>query len=454
MLTTAARVSLAYLVPGFVGGDDVEMLEVGFRSATGLEYQPNHLRNLLLPELLVAPAVRTASALGFDDPGTLVVAGRLPFVALATLNVLLLFRLGRHAGLGGGGALAAAALYGLHWLPLGYGATTYPRTAAVTCVLAATILVLRDADATGRWRPVAAGACLAFAFACRYSELIFLPPLVLLAALGTRSRRSRITRAVLVSLGFALGALVTVGVVDWLTWGRPFSSLEAFFRYIFVERASSSRVAAREPWWYLQAIPFWLPLTLVPLLARVVRRHWVGVWAIVLLPVLGLSAIYHKELRYLQGVLPFVMVLAAAGFLHLAERRRRALAIALAAVSVAWGLAGLRFLTRTSGAAVCAARIVAADEAGGPVVLSQSWAYGGRLLFGNEREVRDIATPPSAAELAAALPGARWVGVYASDLEARPELASALLGAGFVKDRTMSWWRGRRVQLWRLQPSS
>lgn len=451
MLTTTVRVSLAYLVPGFIGGDDVEMLEAGFRGATGLDYRPNHLRNLLLPELLVAPALRVASALGIDEPGQLVAAGRLPFAALATLNVFLLFRVGRLVGLGGTGSLTAAALYGLHWLPLGYGATTYPRTAAVTCVLAATILVLRDA--TGGWRPVAAGACLSVAFACRYSEVVFLPPVLLLAALGPKPRAARLARAACVALGFALGVLVTVGVVDWLTWGRPFSSLEAFFRYIFVERASSSRVAAREPWWYLQAIPFWLPLTLVPLLARVVRRQWGGLWAMALLPVLGLSAIYHKELRYLQAVLPFVMVLAAAGFLHLAERGRRALAIVLVAASAAWGLAGLRFLTRTSGAAVGAARIVAADPAGGPVVLSQAWAYGDRLYLG-DREIRDVATPPSAAELEAALPGARWVGVYASDLEVRPELTRLLLGAGFTKDRTLSWLRGRRVELWRLRSSS
>lgn len=443
------RLSVACLVPGFVGGDDVEMLEAGFRSATGLDYRPNDLRNLLLPELLVAPAVRAASVLGFDDPGQLVVAGRLPFVALATLNVLLVFRLGCHLGLGGGGSLTAAALYGLHWLPLGYGATTYPRTAAVTCVLAATVLVM--GDATARWRPAAAGACVAAAFACRYSELVFLPPLVLLAALGPGSRRGRITRAVLVTLGFALGALVTVGAVDWLTWGRPFSSLGAFFRYIFVDRASSSRVAAREPWWYVQAIPFWLPLTLVPLLSRAVRREWAGIWAMVLLPLLGLSAIYHKELRYLQAVLPFVMVLAAAGFLRLSERGRRALAIVLVAASAAWGLGGLRFLTRTSGAAVRAARLVAADPAEGPIVLSQAWAYGDRLYIGT-REIRDLATPPTAAELESAVPGAGWVGVYSSDLQARPELVGALLKAGFMKDRAVSWWRGRRVELWRRPP--
>ncbi|HPS78406.1 MAG TPA: hypothetical protein PLS53_09650, partial [Thermoanaerobaculaceae bacterium] len=262
VLTTLARLALAWLCPGFVGGDDVEILEAGFRSATGLDFSPWPIRNLLLPEGLVAPTLQVAGLLGVHDPTRLVLVGRLPFVLLASVNVLLLLLLGRRLGLDEGLAVAAAGLYALHWLPLGYGATTYPRTVSVTCLLGAALLTL--AERAGPPRLLAAGGLAAVAFACRYSEVAFLPPLLLLAAVPMGTKRRRLGAALLVAAGFCLGAILTVGAVDWATWGRPFASLAAFARFTLSEGASSSRVASQPPWWYLQRLPFWLPLTLLP----------------------------------------------------------------------------------------------------------------------------------------------------------------------------------------------
>lgn len=444
--TTVVRLVLAWLCPGFVGGDDVEMLEAAFRSARGLDFVPWEIRNLLVPEVLVAPALRVAGFLGARDPSTLVLVGRLPFVVLASINVLLLFLLARRLRLDDQDALAAASLYALHWLPLGYGATTYPRTAAVTCLLGAALLACEEQARA--WRMVGAGSLVAVAFACRYSEAVFLLPVALLAA-GTSPRRF-VRAALLVVLGFGAGALVTVGVADWLTWGRPFASLMAFARYTLADGASSSRVASQPPWWYLQRLPFWLPLTLLPGLALTVRRRrWWPLWGWVLLPLLALSAIHHKELRYLQGVLPPLMLLAAVGMGSLRRRVRPVVSVTLAVASVLWGVLGLRFLTRTTGAAVEAAEHMVTAGPGEAVVLSQAWAYGHRLVLGNAVGVRDVATPPSVGELAAALPGKAWVALYSSDLRADPSLATCLQGNGFEERGTFRWARGRAVTLWR-----
>lgn len=443
--TAAVRLALAWLCPGFVGGDDVEMLEAAFRSARGLDFVPWEIRNLLVPEVLVAPALRVAGFLGARDPATLVLVGRLPFVVLASINVLLLFLLARRLRIEDQDALAAASLYALHWLPLGYGATTYPRTAAVTCLLGAALLACNEQARA--WRPVGAGGLVAVAFACRYSEAVFVLPVALLAA-ATSPRRS-VRAALLVVLGFGAGALVTVGVVDWLTRGRPFASLTAFARYTLEDGASSSRVASQPPWWYLQRLPFWLPLTLLPGLVLTVRRRWWPLWGWVLLPLLALSAIHHKELRYLQGVLPPLMLLAAAGLGSLRRRVRPVVSVTLAVASVLWGVLGLRFLTRTTGAAVEAAEHMVAAGPGEAVVLSQAWAYGHRLALGNAVGVRDVATSPSVGELAAALPGAAWVALYSSDLRANPSLATCLQGNGFEERGTFRWARGRAVTLWR-----
>lgn len=448
VLTTLARLVLAWACPGFVGGDDVEILEAGFRSATGLDFSPWPIRNLLLPEGLVAPALRFAGLCGVHDPTRLVFVGRLPFVLLASVNILLLFLLGRRLGLDEGLAVAAAGLYAFHWLPLGYGATTYPRTVSVTCLLGAALLSLAERARTTRL--VAAGGLVAVAFACRYSEIVFLPPLILLAAVPPGTRRQRLGSSLLVAAGFGCGALLTVGAVDWATWGRPFASLAAFARYTLSEGASSSRVASQPPWWYLQRLPFWLPFTLLPVLALTVRsRRWWPVWGWVLLPMVTLSVIHHKELRYLQGVLPAVMLLAAAGFGSLGRRARPAVVLTLAAASILWGLLGLRFLTRTTGPAVRAARFLVSEGPGEAVVLSQAWAYGHRLLLGNGVEVRDVATPPTIEMLAAATPGARWVAVYRSDLRSNPALRARLQADGFVETGDFTWGRARPVSLWR-----
>ena len=73
----------------------------------------------------------------------------------------------------------AAGLYALHWLPLGYGATTYPRTVAVTCLLGAALLACEEQ--VRPWPLLGAGSLVAVAFACRYSEVVFLLPVALLA---------------------------------------------------------------------------------------------------------------------------------------------------------------------------------------------------------------------------------------------------------------------------------
>jgi hypothetical protein len=250
--------------------------------------------------------------------------------------------------------------------------------------------------------------------------------------------------------GFGTGALVTVGIADWLSWGRPFASLAAFARYTLAEGASSSRVASQPPWWYLQRMPSWLPFTLLPMLALTVRRRqWWPLWGWVLVPMLALSAIHHKELRYLQGVLPAVMLLAAAGLAALTRRTRPAVGATLVAVSILWGLLGLRFLTRTTGAAVAAIRQTVAAGPGEAVVLSQAWAYGHRLFLGNSVAARDVATPPAAEELAVALPGACWVALYTSDLRANPALAALLEEHGFAESGRFTWGRARPVTLWK-----
>jgi hypothetical protein len=91
-LATLVRLFVASGV-GFLTGDDVEVLETAFASATGLAYHAWEIRNLLFPRLLVSPVLALAGALGVHDPFWLVRIAALPFVALTTLNGWLVYRL-------------------------------------------------------------------------------------------------------------------------------------------------------------------------------------------------------------------------------------------------------------------------------------------------------------------------------------------------------------------------
>jgi hypothetical protein len=138
-VTTAVRLFFAWRFFGFLGGDDVEVLEEAFRSALGLDYQPWNVRNLFLPDVQVAPLVRLGSALGLAGTFPLVLCATVPFIALASLNIVLVYLLALRWLGDRAAARAAMAIYAFHWLPLAFGSTVYPRTVSTTLVLAAVL---------------------------------------------------------------------------------------------------------------------------------------------------------------------------------------------------------------------------------------------------------------------------------------------------------------------------
>src|SRR5258708_23416860 len=118
-------------------------------------------------------------------------------------------------------------------------------------------------------------------------------------------------------------------------------------------------------------------------------------WLGATLPVLALSLIHHKQLRYLQGIVPFLAILAAAGAMALWRSSWRRSTVALLAASLLLSLNTARtVVSHRSAAAVEAARALRADPGLATVALSQAWAYGDRLFFGNRGEGPGPSTPP------------------------------------------------------------
>ena len=412
VISTVARAWLAHRYFGFETGDDVEIAQEAFRAAFGLGYTPWGIRNLFVSQALVAPLLAVAGWIGIGDPFLLAEVARYPFILLGGVNVVLAYFVGR-AWFDERTGLLAAALYSIHWIPLVFGSSLYPRVPGTTFLLLAALAISRE-------KLFAAGVLASLAFAMRYSEIVFLLPLLFLA--GRRTPR--------VLAGFGAGTLLFVGLYDWLSWGRPFASLIEFARYTLVARESSSLAKEQPVWWYVAALPQWLAPPLWPFLWRERKKALLFVVA----PLIVLSAIHHKELRYLQAVIPFAMILAAAGAMAWWNGRRK-LVIALLILAIPLQLARIRSIEKRTMAAVDAARFLR----GRTVAVSQEWAYGGKL-FVNPVEV---GIPPDPSRVQAAAPGVECAAMFASQIT--PELRQIVTGAGLTTGRTFERGRSRPV---------
>jgi len=456
--TAAAQLWLAWRYYGVLTGDDVEVLSEAFRRARGLAYTPWDIRNLFVPDVIVAPVVFLSR--GVSTRTTIFLAS-LPFIALSSLTIWLVYRLALR-WCDERAALAAALLFAAHWIPLSFGSTVYPRTLAAACVVAAALIV-------DRW-PFVAGMLIGVAFADRFSEVVFVAP-VLAVILSRRScggeaeaaqdgrrtphvlasfvdaaqpglagggsfdrppalrlrlrRLRRLRMTVLLLAGCVVSVLLTVGIYDWLTWGIPFASAIKFAHLTLVEPDFASRVKYQAPWWYLANVVRWCSPTLLPVLWYARRNR--AIWFIVI-PLIAFSAIKHKELRYLQVIIPFLCIAAAIGF---ASMRNRRIAVVLIAISIVWDLHGLRYLARKSQPSVMAAQWIAANPSIHSIAASQLWSYGDKLYLGDHMAMSDVGTPPE--KLSDVTADA--VALYETDLDV-PSRLEALRANGYAPVRT------------------
>lgn len=416
----AIQLFLAHRYYGFLGGDDVEVLEEAFRRAVGLKYQPWSIRNLFVPDVFVAPFVYVGNALGIVDRRLLIDVATLPFIALSLLTIALVYRLAMQWVGDDGAAFVAALVFALHWIPLGFGATVYPRTLATACLVLAALILDRY--------PFVAGLLVALAFADRFSELMFLAPLLVLCRAAAPAGRPPRAVAIQLLLGTATGVALLGGVYDWITWGTPFSSLRDFARLTVVKPDFASRVKYQPPFWYLANIARWCAPTLVVLMIAGGKRVR---WSFIILPLLALSAIKHKEFRYLQAMIPFIAIGAAAGFAWFWHRGRRALAIGLVAISVIWNLAGLRTFQRKTMPAVMAAKAIDGNPSLKTIGVPQAWAFGDLLYFHRDVSLIEIGTPPRE------IPDVDALALYRTELD-DAEVAAAVKRAGYAPQQVFS----------------
>jgi hypothetical protein len=422
LATLAAKLALAAHYDGFLTGDDLEVVQSGCRYALGLPYRPWSLRCEFHPLVLVAPLLLPLRLAGFGypfparppDPATVAWIAALPTALASTLSIGLVFRLAPGFGLTRRAAAAAAAFDALHWLPLGYGATPYPRPISTMLLLAAMTAVASPS----RFRPLLGGLLVGAGFAVRFSEGALLAPFLLVAL---RTRRSASTLALGLA-GFLIGAAVCAGGADLLTSGRPFHSLTEYFRIMYGV-SPPSYPHYEKPWsWYATSILQWagpagVLLAAFALPARAARLP-LALFATI---VLVFSAVNFKTYRYVQAAIPFLAILMAIGWDRGSaspERWRRAAALALMVAAPLWGIERTFNLLRDESMdAVAAGRWIRTRQPHPrTVLLEQGWAYGGILVLGEEIDVRDLDPRRPLGLAPSDLDGIDAAAFYAADL--------------------------------------
>jgi hypothetical protein len=213
----------------------------------------------------------------------------------------------------------------------------------------------------------------------RFSEGVFA------LALGAHLLIERRVRdLILAALAAAATAVVILGLGDGLYWGKAFYSLQNIVDFTLVWKASSR---GYEPiYYYVTHAPIWSNVfALGFFLVTLLRRQWrAALW--VLVPLVVLSLLPHKEERYILPALPFVALGAAQGFVYLLERMHRPkpeggalfLVVALGG-AVLFELEGARF--RRSEAAVDVARYLSHQPDARHVAIEQSWRAGSDLFL-------------------------------------------------------------------------
>jgi hypothetical protein len=406
----------------------------------GADWPIWELRSPFFPLAFVYPAQWLAHSAGITDSKSLVFAGRAVVALLSTLVIPLTYIAARRvAPTTPAVAVIAAALVTANKLQMSFGSTELPRPVASVFVLGAFILLLSRRTSHGAFAGILLGGAAAF----RFSEAMFvLPALVML-----RERRRWLEAGVMLIATAATSALV-IGIADLLYWGTPFASVVKAVEYTLIQDRSSR---GYEPFFqYLLLLPQWTNWFVFALaIAGSIRCRTVAAW--LWLPVLMLSALPHKETRYLIPVIPYLCIAAGIGVHGVIHDARTvwpparayaagALLLPLLLLGLLQDMGGWR-LARSNDEVVLAHRL--AHEESGGIAIRGAWRLGGRIFLGSRHhfiEIEDasLATPETRRQL---FRGARWIVV---DPETAKRLHHAEITAlGFELDDswTNPWHR-------------
>jgi hypothetical protein len=330
----APRAYLAVTDQGMIWSDEVyQTLEQGHRLAFGYGLVPWEFkagaRSWLLPGM-IGCGMRLLALLGVTSGGWMVVAVKLGFALLSALALVAMLRIAQYAA-GTAGVLLLGLVGAALPASLLYGSRAMSEVASAPCLAWALALLWRfglgpagrasEPGSAGWWsgqtvvRLLGAGGLLGLAAVLRYQVVVLVPVVVLLVAW-----RGSFAGAVLLAAGAAL-LIGMGGLLDWLTWGKPFAAFLAYLRFNLLEHVADRwGVAGRG--FYLSTLvttsgPVWLLLALGFLLG--LPRSW-PVAVLAATYIAAHSAVAHKELRFIYPVLPLLLLCSAVGLAQVLDR--------------------------------------------------------------------------------------------------------------------------------------
>jgi hypothetical protein len=399
------------------------------------------LRNWAVPGVL-GGLLMLCRAVGLEHPWAMAAVVWCACAGAQAVGTLVLFRLveerdGREA------ALLAAGVQATWGGFLIYAARPVGDVLSVVPLLGALLWAQRARDRGGLREGLWSGVLLGLAFVIRYPSAVFGVPLAV-SLLGARRWRSLAGLAV--GTG---GVLLGLGVLDWLTWGTPGSSAWRYFHFNIASGSSASHFGQQPVWWYAPIFAGMAPLLLVWHFLRGLARRDLLVGAFVFY--LGVvSALGHKEARFLVPLLPLFVALAAGPAAHDFSRlsgRRAVLRLlvglyVLSSVAAASVLFPLGLRQGVVDATVSAGRD--ASLTGFLIAGPPEWNTGGRFYLHRDVPLFVSAGRP-AEELRERLADARFSHALV-DGEAVDE--DTLRSAGFCQQR-----RWGSVALWKRCPA-
>jgi phosphatidylinositol glycan class B len=300
-------VGVAALVRGRVHPDEVfQYLEPAHGLAFGYRVVAwewvEGLRNWAVPGVL-GGLLALCRAVGLEHPWAMVGLVWCACAGVQAVGTWVLFRLVEERD-GCEAALLAAGVHATWGGFLIYAARPLGDVLSVVPLLGALLWARRARERGGSREGLWSGVLLGVAFVIRYPSAVFGVPIAV-SLVGARRWRSL--------AGFAVGSgavLLGLGVLDWLTWGTPWFSAWRYFHFNIASGSSASHFGRQPWWWYAPIFAGMAPLLLVWHFARGLARRdlVVGAFGFYLGVV---SALGHKEARFLVPLLPLFVAIAA-----------------------------------------------------------------------------------------------------------------------------------------------